>query len=207
MKVCVFLSLRCCLTVQSLEVQCKEYKHGHHTAGCLATQGAPLPSLSHSDKDPASSLSAYDGRCVLVLAKKERPPAGPRGMGFSVSTPTAVDHSSCYCFLFIFFHPTPTFKEGRALSLAPGTHHLPNRLYLFGSVLARHLVWGQSKWAPPQISWNCAGWALINCLTWAEGWMSLSDKSITFACLRLFTPSPPYKYGGRPYGEGLVKWK
>lgn len=149
MKVCVFLSLRCCFTVQSWEVQCKEHKHGHHTAGCLATQGAPLPSLSHSDKDPASSLSAYHGRCVLVLAKKERPPAGPRGMGISASTPTAADHSSLYCFLFIFFHPTPTVKEGRALSLAPGTHHLSNRLYLCGSVLARHLVWGQSKWVPP----------------------------------------------------------
>lgn len=50
-----------CLTVQRLEVKYREHKPGDHTAGCrqrLAAQGAPLPSLSHSDKDPASSLSA-----------------------------------------------------------------------------------------------------------------------------------------------------
>lgn len=111
-------------------------------AGRLAAQGVPLPSLPLSHKDPESSLSAYDMRCVLVLAEKERPPAGPRGLGISAGTTTAAYRSSLLCFLFIFHHPTPHLK-GRHGSV-PGSHHLSNRLYFCDSVLARRSVWGQS---------------------------------------------------------------
>lgn len=69
----------------------------------------------------SSSPSAYGMRHVPVLAQKERQrlPAGLRGLGITVSTPTARYHSFLHCFLFMFYHPTPIFKEGRALSLAP----------------------------------------------------------------------------------------
>lgn len=110
-----------CLTVLGLEVKYKEHKHRDHTAGCRppgrlppgrpAAQGAPPPSLLHSDKEPVSSLSAYDMSCVLVLAEKERPPAGPRGLGISASTPTVVHHSSPYRLLSSSITQPPSLKK------------------------------------------------------------------------------------------------
>lgn len=105
------------LSVLSLEVKHIEHEHKDHTAGC-GTEGWLLKVLlypaSHTQTKTLHFLSAYHMRCVLVLAEKERPPAGPRGLGISASPPTAVHHSSLYCFLFIFYHPTPILKEGRA---------------------------------------------------------------------------------------------
>lgn len=122
-----------------------EVLHKKHKQGALVPSG-----LSHSNKDPASSLSAYDTRCVLALAVETRPPAGPEGgLGISAGAAAAAHRSSRHCLPpFIFRHPTPhVLKWGRAPCSVPGSRRLSDRLYFWDSVLARHSVWGSIRLA------------------------------------------------------------
>lgn len=63
-----------------------------------------------------------------MLAEKERPPPGLKGGWAYVRALLPAHHVSLQSFLFISDQPTPMFKEGRALSLAPDSHHLSTRL-------------------------------------------------------------------------------
>lgn len=95
--------------VPGLKVKHKEHKHGDHAAGWLA--GWLLKVLypaSQTQTKTLHLLSVYRMSCALALVEKERPPAGPRGLGISASTPTAPYRS----FLSsasssMFHHPTP----------------------------------------------------------------------------------------------------
>ncbi len=180
-----------CLTVPGLEVKYKEYKHGDHTAGCRPA-GWLLKVLlypaSHTQTKTWHLLCQLTTWDVSLCWQKKRDPLLDQE-GWVLVPVLPLQHiTSVSTTSSIFYNPTPIFKEGRALPLAPGSHHLSNRLYLCDSVLARHLVWGQSTWGPlrlagivhveprstvwPDVVEGCHPPNLIN-----------HHKSVSFACL------------------------
>lgn len=97
-------------------------------------------------------------QCVLVLAEKEGPPAGPRGLGISaslLSSPPPLHH----------LPPNPPpLRKARLCS-----RHLSNWLYFCDSVLARHSVWGQSVLGPVRLS------GIVQVEPWSTAWPEVVD--------------------------------
>lgn len=154
-----------CVAVPGLEVKYKEHKH--HAADCWVRWLLEVllsPSLSHSDKDTASSLSAYGMRCVLVLAEKERPPAGSGvgGGGIRTSTPHRTISLLSPSLPHHVLPPNP--PSLRKARLCPWL--LAPTICLIGCMcVIVSLGEGPVSVRPPQISRRCASRALINCLT------------------------------------------